>query len=214
MNDEAWKVLKTLKEGDQIQIVKVKGRWAGDAVARDLPSLSLTIGSPRYKTEKDSIPANLNPNDSPIYTIVEENPQFPEGQAAMFKWLVNNLKYPKDARENGVQGTVYVGFVVEKDGSITNVSIKRGIGGGCDEEAARVIASMLIWKAGRNKGEIVRTAYTLPIKFQLEGGDKVKDATKAVTTETVVPDNTLYTIVEEKSTVCGRSRFDVSLARA
>ncbi len=103
-----------------------------------------------------------------IFTIVEQNPEFPDGQAALFKWLGSNIKYPAVARENGIEGTVYVGFVVNTDGSIVDVSVKRGIGGGCNEEAVRVVQQMPRWKPGKQQGRPVRVAYTLPIKFKLE----------------------------------------------
>jgi periplasmic protein TonB len=103
-----------------------------------------------------------------IFTIVEQQPEFPDGQAALFKWLGANVKYPAVARENGIEGTVYVGFVVNTDGSIVDVSVKRGIGGGCNDEATRVVSNMPRWKPGKQQGRAVRVAYTLPIKFKLE----------------------------------------------
>jgi periplasmic protein TonB len=103
-----------------------------------------------------------------IFTIVEQNPEFPDGQKAMFSWLSSNIKYPPIARENGIEGTVYVGFVVNTDGSIVDVIVKRGIGGGCNEEAVRVVQQMPNWKPGRQQGRPVRVAFTLPIKFKLE----------------------------------------------
>ena len=106
--------------------------------------------------------------DGLIYTIVEENPQFPDGQAAMFRWLGSNIKYPKDARENGVQGTVYVGFVVEKDGSVSNVKVAKGIGGGCDEEAIRVVSSLPNFKPGIQNGAPVRVQYKVAVPFIMD----------------------------------------------
>ena len=103
-----------------------------------------------------------------IYTLVEENPEFPGGKKELDKWLAANLKYPAIAREEGIEGSTYIGFVVEKDGSITEVQVKRGIAGGCNEEASRLIKSMPKWKPGKQNGQVVRTAYTLPVKFKLE----------------------------------------------
>jgi periplasmic protein TonB len=108
------------------------------------------------------------PKDDQIFTIVEQQPEFPDGASAMFKWLGQNIKYPAIARENGIEGTVYVGFVVNTDGSIVDVTVKRGIGGGCNDEATRVVQSMPRWKPGKQQGRAVRVAYTLPIKFKLE----------------------------------------------
>ena len=103
-----------------------------------------------------------------IYTIVEENPEFSGGKKELDNWFTTNLKYPANWRETGIGGTVYIGFVVEKDGSITDVQLKRGIGNGCNEEAIRLIKSMPKWKPGKENGQVVRVAYTLPIKFKLE----------------------------------------------
>ncbi len=103
-----------------------------------------------------------------IFTVVEDNPEFIGGQAALMKYLAKNIKYPQMARETGISGTVYVRFVVEKDGSVSQVRIARGIGGGCDEEAMRVVKSMPKWKPGRQRGKPVRVNFTLPVKFVLQ----------------------------------------------
>ena len=102
-----------------------------------------------------------------IFTIVEETAEFPGGEEGMFKFLSENVKYPTMARESNVQGTVFVTFVVEPDGSVSNVKLLRGIGGGCDEEAMRVVKSMPRWKAGKQRGRPVRQQYNLPIKYTL-----------------------------------------------
>lgn len=102
-----------------------------------------------------------------IFTIVEDQPAFPGGQSALMKYLQENLKYPTMAREAGIQGTVFVTFVVEKDGSITDVRILRGVGGGLDEEAIRVVESMPSWTPGRQRGQAVRVQFNLPIRFVL-----------------------------------------------
>jgi len=103
-----------------------------------------------------------------IFVIVEQVPEYPGGDEARLNFLRNNIKYPQMAREAGIQGTVYVGFTVEKDGSVTQIKIVRGIGGGCDEEAVRVTRLMPKWKAGKQRGKEVRVSYTMPIKFTLQ----------------------------------------------
>ncbi len=105
--------------------------------------------------------------DTPPPTVVEEMPEFPGGEAARIKFLSENIKYPQIAREIGVQGPVFVTFVVEKNGRITGVKILRGIGSGCDEEALRVISSMPDWKPGRQNGKEVRVQLNMPISFKL-----------------------------------------------
>jgi protein TonB len=102
-----------------------------------------------------------------IFTIVEQMPEFPGGEEELFKYLGKNIKYPSMARENGITGTVYVTFVVEGNGEISDVKKLRGIGGGCDEEAMRVVKAMPSWKAGKQNGKSVRVQYNLPIKFTL-----------------------------------------------
>ncbi|MBO2522422.1 MAG: energy transducer TonB [Bacteroidetes bacterium] len=103
-----------------------------------------------------------------VFLSVEENPEFPGGPAKLLEYVQKNLKYPMMARESDIQGRVFVGFVVEKDGSISNVRVLRGIGGGCDEEAVRVVQSLPKFKPGKQRGNPVRVQYTLPIVFKLQ----------------------------------------------
>ena len=102
-----------------------------------------------------------------IITIVEVSPSYIGGEAAMNKFLAKNLTYPKEALEKNIQGTVYVSFIVEADGSITNTVIKRDIGAGCGEEAVRVIKMMPKWIPGKQRGKTVRTQFILPVSFKL-----------------------------------------------
>jgi len=103
-----------------------------------------------------------------IFTVVESMPEFPGGQAKMLEFIATNIKYPPMARESGIQGRVFVNFVVEPDGSVSGVTILRGIGGGCDEEAIRVIQSMPKWTPGRQRGKAVRVSFNLPVRFTLQ----------------------------------------------
>ena len=102
-----------------------------------------------------------------IFQIVEEMPAYPGGERALLEYVAKNIKYPQIARETGIQGRVFVGFVVEPDGSVSNVKILRGIGGGCDEEALRVIKSLPKWKPGKQRGKAVRVSYQIPVVFKL-----------------------------------------------
>ncbi len=106
--------------------------------------------------------------EAEIFTIVEEMPEFPGGMAKLAEYLGKNIKYPQMARESGIQGRVFVNFVVETDGSVSNVNIMRSLGGGCDEEAMRVVKSMPKWKAGKQRGKPVRVSYILPVNFKLQ----------------------------------------------
>ena len=103
-----------------------------------------------------------------IFQIVEEMPAFPGGEAKLMEYVGKNIKYPQIARETGIQGRVFIGFVVEPDGSVSNVKLLRGIGGGCDEEAMRVVKSMPKWKPGKQRGKAVRVSYQIPVFFKLQ----------------------------------------------
>ena len=107
-------------------------------------------------------------NQEPL-RYVEQMPEFPGGDDARVKYLSKNVKYPVMARESGIQGTVYLTFVVGKNGQISGVKVVRGIGGGCDEEAVRVIMAMPPWIPGRQNGKTVPVQFSLPLKFSLTG---------------------------------------------
>ena len=106
--------------------------------------------------------------EAEIFKVVEEMPEFPGGAAKMMEFIQKNIKYPMMARESDIPGRVFVTFVVEPDGTITNVTVMRGIGGGCDEEALRVVQSMPNWKPGKQRGSAVRCSFTVPIIFKLQ----------------------------------------------
>lgn len=107
-----------------------------------------------------------------VFMVVEEMPQFPGGQQALFRYLSENVKYPVIAQENGIQGRVICQFIVDKDGSITNVEVvKSGGDASLDKEAVRVIKSMPNWKPGKQRGKPVRVKYTVPVNFRLTDGN-------------------------------------------
>lgn len=106
--------------------------------------------------------------DSEVFIVVEQMPEFPGGVNAMRAYLAKNIKYPVVALENGLQGTVYVSFVVNQDGSIVDVNILRGVDSSLDKEAVRVVQSMPKWKPGRQGGKSVRVSYQVPISFKLQ----------------------------------------------
>ena len=123
------------------------------------------------KTEEDS-----------VFNIVEKMPEFPGGTEAMMKFVAQNVKYPEEAKEKGISGRVFVSFVVEKDGSVSNVEVLRSIGGGCDEEAVRVVKSMPKWTPGMQKGKPVRVNYNMPFFFKLDDGEKKANTNSLVGT--------------------------------
>ncbi len=103
-----------------------------------------------------------------IFQVVEQMPEFEGGQSALYKYLGKNIKYPAQARNGNIQGTVFVGFVVASDGKIKDVQVLKGIGYGCDEEAVRVVSTMPAWRPGKQSGRPVSVRYSLPIKFTLQ----------------------------------------------
>jgi periplasmic protein TonB len=105
--------------------------------------------------------------ETPVFTVVEEMPSFPGGDEARIKFLTENIKYPQMAKETGIQGTVYVTFTTDERGRVTDVQLQRGIGGGCDEEAIRVVKMMPPWVPGKQNGKPVRVRFTMQIKFTL-----------------------------------------------
>ncbi len=107
-------------------------------------------------------------DEQQIFMVVEAMPEFPGGMNELNKYLAENIKYPQMAKESGIQGRVFVTFVVERDGRVTDVRVLRGIGGGCDEEAVRVVKNMPKWTPGKQRGKPVRVQFNLPVKFTLQ----------------------------------------------
>lgn len=103
-----------------------------------------------------------------IFLKVEEDPAFPGGLTAFYKYVSKNLDYPKQAIRNEVQGKVYVQFVVDTDGSLSDIKIAKGIGAGCDEEALRVLQNSPDWNPGKQRGRAVKVRMTIPIIFKLQ----------------------------------------------
>ena len=128
-----------------------------------LPASAFTGESPSI-----AVPEEQAGNEAEIFAVVEEMPAFPGGDAKLLEFLYSEIKYPSMALENRIQGLVVVQFVIDEQGKITNPTITRGIGGGCDEEALRVVQSMPKWKPGKQRGRPVKVRYNLPVRFQLK----------------------------------------------
>jgi BlaR1 peptidase M56/Gram-negative bacterial TonB protein C-terminal len=216
-NKDALRVIKDAKDGDTYSFMNIKATDGKKFI--DMSSVTFFIKddtkssgdlydiSPSMKSPepiRSTIPQERNSgimvvqkdtSKDDILENVDEVPQFPQGQEGLFKWLAQNIKYPRNAREHGDEGKSYIGFVVEKDGSISNVSVKKSAaitvidtitqvdpvtyatktkivkglrGEDLDDEAIRVVAIMPRWKPGKNKGQVVRTSYVLPIMFKLQ----------------------------------------------
>ncbi len=112
------------------------------------------------------------PEDSLIFTFVQEMPSYPGGEKARINFIAQNIKYPSVAKNKGIEGTVYLQFVVEKDGSLTNFKLLRGIGYGCDEEAIRVLKLMPKWNPGKQRNKFVRCNFNIAITFRLPKNEK------------------------------------------
>ncbi|MCH5230063.1 MAG: energy transducer TonB [Muribaculaceae bacterium] len=113
-------------------------------------------------------PEPEKPKEEEIFVAVEQPAEFPGGQAALMKWLSNNIRYPEAAQQNDIQGRVVVKFVVEKDGSVGHAEIARGVDKDLDREALRVVNKMPKWQPGKNNGVAVRSYFNLPVTFRLQ----------------------------------------------
>ncbi len=126
-----------------------------------IPDVPVAITEPEMEEEPE-------PEEPPIYKIVEEMPEFPGGEKEMLKFIYSNIKYPPIARENGIEGLVAISFVIGTDGSVSDYEILRDPGGGCGEEALRVVKKFPTWKPGKQRHKPVRVLYSLPVQFRLE----------------------------------------------
>ena len=108
-----------------------------------------------------------------VYTYVENPPSFPGGEKAFSKYLAENIIYPKEAKEKGIEGKVYLQFVINEEGSVTDVKIiRKSVNSSLDEEAIRVVKNMPKWIPGKQNGKVVKVQFTLPIVFKLDGDKK------------------------------------------
>lgn len=118
------------------------------------------------ETMIEEVPAPLAPEED-VYDMPEIEPRFPGGDEAMAKWIQQNVSYPNEAMEMGEQGIVYVKFVIDKDGSVVNEEVRKGVSESLDNEALRVVKMMPNWIPGEQDGKKVRVSFTLPISFKL-----------------------------------------------
>ncbi len=142
---------------DDVEIedeLEIEDSEADDETIIDLPPVTLAD-----EEEED---------DTQVFFIVEDMPEFPGGDLALRKFIANSIKYPVIAQENGIEGKVYVTFVVDKDGSVSNAKILRGVDPSIDKEALRVVSNLPRWKPGKQRGKPVRVSYTVPINFVLQ----------------------------------------------
>ncbi|WP_444373607.1 TonB family protein [Prevotella sp.] len=158
-----------VKEEDEIKLDEVQK--SDKAVGAFTVEGNDEVGGAVLKAKEDIAapePPKHVVEETKIFTVVEQMPMYPGGDAALMGYLRDNIKYPTVAAENGVQGRVVVGFVVERDGSITDVNILRGVDPSLDREAMRVVKSMPRWNPGKQNGSAVRVKYQVPVSFRLQ----------------------------------------------
>ena len=127
---------------------------------KPLPPPNIPLGTKNVQVDEEV--------DQAIFEVVEEQPEFPGGMEALLKYLAKNINYPESAVDNGIQGKVMVRFVVERDGSASQVETIKGVDPELDREAVRVVKAMPKWKPGRQQGKAVRTRFIVPVVFRLQ----------------------------------------------
>lgn len=160
---------KEVKNMDQIQeneaqVGNVNQEGKIDISEVNTATKAVTVVEEKSKEE----PKVEKPQPEKIFEAVEQPAEFPGGRSALAKWLSNNLRYPEVAQANNIQGRVVVKFTVEKDGSISNPTVVRGVDKDLDREAIRVVKKMPRWNAGKNNGVAVRSYFNLPVNFKLQ----------------------------------------------
>lgn len=154
----AWKVLAALPVVALLTMVGCKPATEKAVDQEEIPF--------EYSGEDKSAPMDADTDQ--VFQVVEVDPEFPGGIEALIKYLSENIKYPEQAKKDKIQGKVYISFVVEKDGSVADAKVLRGIGGGCDEEALRVVNAMPKWTPGKQRNTPVRVQFNLPVVFKLQ----------------------------------------------
>ena len=127
----------------------------------------------QIQTQDSTSTTSPLPPDEMVFTFVEQMPEYPGGQEKMMQFIMDNLKYPTQAKDDGVMGKVVAQFIVKEDGSISEIKILRDIGDGCGDEVMRVIGLMPKWMPGKQNGKAVNVVFTLPVTFKLDGGEDV-----------------------------------------
>jgi TonB family protein len=160
LDAEAVRVLQLLSKftpgRDKGEIVRVK---------YSVPVRFRLTGTPPPKADDKKAESTTDPNDPTVFITVEVVPEFPGGDVALLKWISENIRYPGNAARNGIQGRVSCTFTVEKDGSVSNVQVVRPVDPELDAEAVRVLQTLPKFTPGRDKGEIVRVKYNIPVRF-------------------------------------------------
>ncbi|MDE7421730.1 MAG: energy transducer TonB [Muribaculaceae bacterium] len=143
-----------------------------DNTARGVVNQEGSDDADKFKAVQEQVvvkePEPEKPKEEEVFVAVEQQAEFPGGMPALMKWLSSNIRYPEAAQQNDVQGRVIVKFIVEKDGSVSQATILKGVDKDLDKEALRVVNKMPKWQAGKNNGVAVRSYFTLPVNFRLQ----------------------------------------------
>ena len=165
-----------LLDAEALRVINSMPKWKPGKQRGEAVNVKYTIPvmfrlsneAPETKKEKESTATEETVNENTIFQVVEEMPEFPGGMRECMNFIGKNIKYPTQAQENGKEGRVIVQFVVNRDGSIVEPSVVRGVDPELDAEALRVISIMPKWKPGKQRGKAVRVKYTIPVMFRLQ----------------------------------------------
>lgn len=133
----------------------------------EAPKATAVVNTPEIMPEVVT-EAPLPPDDDKVRNVCDESPQFPGGQKAMLDYLAKSIKYPVESIEKKEEGRATVSFTIEKDGSLSDIVVVRGVSPALDKEAIRIVKEMPKWIPGKSKGEVVRVKYTIPIVFKMQ----------------------------------------------
>lgn len=173
---------------NDIESVHVLKNPASLAIYGEKAKNGVVIVVTKGKEKNDS---SVNANDNQVFYKVEEMAEFPGGEKELNNFIQKNTRYPQSARENGIEGNVYVSFIIDKTGKVSNSKISKGVDPSLDTEALRVINSMPNWKPGKQRGKTVNLSYTVPVTFALQNSDKI-------TKTEVAPKNVLIIVDGEE----------------
>jgi TonB family protein len=200
-----------LKKRITMMLKKKSNPWRSVAALYLLPATALTLSlfaSPQEAAGTESnepltatsgkVSETFVKNDTTVYQVVETAPTFPGGMYKMFKYLTDNVKYPIECREKGIEGRTMVKFIVKKDGSIGNIEIVKSSGNeNLDKEAIRIVSSMPNWEPGMQRGEAVNVSFTIPITFKLQNPPKQETVTNVQITTLNTNEDQIFQVVEQ-----------------
>lgn len=184
--------VNVLKGNRATDLYGVKGKNGVVYINTKAKAASLDGKGVPYSAEKVTTQDGMN-----VFVVVEEMPEFPGGEKALRDFIGSNVKYPEDAKKQGIQGKVFVTFVVKTDGTVANAKVVRGVHKLLDNEALRVISMLPTWKPGKQRGQEVNVAYTIPVQFALKGDDVAKVALPPSPKVPTQREDGVYLVVEE-----------------